>query len=202
MYQSEWTDKDVLHLHPHWNWSEGDKIDMWAYYNNADEVELFLNGRSLGKSSKTGDRLHAFWPEVEFEKGKIEAVSYKDGKVVARHSHETAGPAAGLKLEADRDVISADGYDLSFITVSAVDEEGREIPDADTMLEFKVSGKGELFGIDNGNSADTLCLKGNRKQLFSGKALAVVRSVKGEKGTATLTVSDGNRTANIDIKTR
>lgn len=202
MYQSEWTDKEVLHLHPHWNWNEGDKIDMWAYYNNADEVELFLNGKSLGRSKREPGRVHAFWPEVTFEPGVIEAVSYKDGKEVARSTRETVGEAESLRLEADRSTIAADGYDLSFITVTLRDKEGREVPTADNMLKFSVSGDGELFGIDNGNAADTLSLRGNQKQLFSGKALAVVRSIKDQKGTAILTVTDGTRTASIDIKTK
>lgn len=202
MYQSEWTDETMLHLLPHWNWNEGDKIDVWAYYNNADEVELFLNGKSLGRSAKTSDCLHAFWPEVVFEPGIIEAVSYKDGKEVARAERVTAGEATKLRLSADRKTISADGYDLSFITVEAVDSEGRPVPTADHMLNFSVSGKGELFGVDNGNAADTLCLKGTQKALFSGKALAVVRSIKDEKGVITLTVNSEIDNASIDIRTR
>lgn len=202
MYQSEWTDKTVLHLLPHWNWKEGDKIDVWAYYNNADEVELFLNGKSLGRSSKTPYCLHAIWTEVPFEPGKIEAVSYKDGKEVARVSRETTGEPVALKLSADRSEIDADGYDLSFVTVEAVDSEGRAVPTAENMLSFSVKGAGELFGVDSGNAADTLCLKGNRKALFSGKALAVVRSLRGEKGTATLTVSSDLGDASLDIKAR
>ncbi len=202
MYQSEWTDRTMLHLLPHWNWTPGEKIDVWAYYNNADEVELFLNGKSLGRSAKTPDRLHALWPEVPFEPGKLEAVSYKDGREVARAVRETAGEPAALRLSADRPVIDADGYDLSFVTVEAVDAAGRPVPTADAMLRFRVEGAGELFGVDNGDAADTLCLKGTQKALFSGKALAVVRSLPGQKGNATLTVSSALGDASLDIKTR
>lgn len=202
MYQSEWTDKTVLHLFPHWNWNEGESIDVWAYYNNADEVELFLNGRSLGKSAKEGERLHAQWLSVPFESGTIEAVSYKDGVEVARDSRTTSGEPVGLKLVADRERISADGYDLSYVTVTAVDSEGREVPTADGMLHFELSGKGELVGVDNGNAADTMCLKGNDKALFSGKALGVVRSLRGEPGEAILTVSGYGQEASIRIVTR
>ena len=202
MYQSEWTDQTMIHLLPHWNWTPGDKIDVWAYYNNADEVELFLNGKSLGRSSKTLDCLHAIWTEVPFEPGKIEAVSYKAGKEVARTSRETTGEPAAIRLTADRATIDADGYDLSYITVEAVDAQGRPVPTATNMLSFRVEGAGELFGIDNGDAADTLCLKGTQKALFSGKALAVVRSLRGEKGTATLTVSSEFKDSSINIKTR
>lgn len=204
MYQSEWqNEEDVLHLFPHWNWTEGEEIDIWAYYNNADEVELFVNGESLGRQSKTNDVLHAQWLSVPFKAGKIEAVSYKDGKVVARDSHETTGEPVSIKLTADRNVISADGYDLSYVTVEAVDSKGRAVPVADNMMHFEVSGAGELFGVDNGNACDLLCLKGQDKALFSGKALAVIRSVKGEKGVATLSVtSDGLKSAELKIKTK
>ncbi|MBO4605036.1 MAG: DUF4982 domain-containing protein [Bacteroidales bacterium] len=189
MYMAEWTDKTVLHLFPHWNWKPGDKIDVWAYYNNADEVELFLNGRSLGRQSKTAEVLHCNWQQVDWEPGEIIAVSYKDGVEVARESRRTTGEPVGLRLTPDRPVIAADGYDLSYVTVEAIDAEGLAVPTADGMLRFEVSGAGELFGIDNGNAADTLSLKGCEKALFSGKALAVVRSLRGERGTAELTVS-------------
>ena len=202
MYQSEWTDKTMIHLLPHWNWTPGERIDVWVYYNNADEVELFLNGRSLGRSAKTQDRLHAFWPEVVFEPGRLEAVSYKDDREVARMERLTTGLAAGIRLSADRQIIDADGYDLSFVAVEAVDAQGLPHPTASEMLRFRVDGAGELYGVDNGNAADTLCLKGAQKALFSGKALAVVRSLRGERGTATLTVSSEWGDAQIDIKTR
>lgn len=202
MYQSEWTDSTVMHLFPHWNWSEGDTVDLWCYYSNADEVELFLNGRSLGRSRKEGEQLRAQWLGVPFEAGTIEAVSYKDGAEVARDSHTTTGKPVGLKLTPDRQKISADGYDLSFVTISAVDSEGREVPTASDMLQFSVDGAGELFGVDNGNAADTLSLKGSRKALFAGKALAVVRSIKDEKGKARLHVSSTYAVETIDIETK
>ena len=189
MYQSEWTDKTVLHLFPHWNWSEGDKVDMWCYYSNADEVELFVNGKSLGRRSKTSDMLHAEWPEVAFEPGTIEAVSYKDGKEVARDARTTTGEPVKLRLTADRSRIAADGYDLSYITVDALDADGREVPTADLQLHFEVTGAGELVGIDNGDQCDHSSLKGSDKAMFSGKALAVVRSLRGKPGKAKLTVT-------------
>ena len=203
LYQSEWTDRTMLHLFPHWNWEEGQEIDIWAYYNNADEVELFLNGESLGKRSKTDDLLHAEWLSVPFKAGRIEAVSYRDGKEVARDSRETTGPAVALRLTPDRKVIKADGYDLSYVTVEAVDEKGRAVPTATDMLHFEVIGAAELAGVDNGNAADTLCLKGKDKALFSGKAIAILRSLNGEDGKAVLTVSSDNlKEARTSIHTK
>lgn len=201
LYQSEWTDKTVLHLFPHWNWAEGDSVDVWAYYNNADEVELFVNGTSIGRCSKTDEVLHAQWLGVPFVPGRIEVVSYKNGDVVEREACYTSGEAERLKLEADRGTICADGYDLCYVTVEALDADGRPVPDAANMLHFEVSGAGELVGVDNGNAADTLSLKGHDKALFSGKALAVVRSIKGEQGTATLSVSSSFDSVKLNIAT-
>ena len=115
MYQSEWTNKTVLHIFPHWNWTPGKLVDIWAYYNNADEVELYLNGKSLGVKKKLGEDLHVMW-RIPFEPGTLKAVSRKDGKVVLTREIHTAGAPAKIELVADRSVINADGKDLSFIT--------------------------------------------------------------------------------------
>ena len=161
-----------------------------------------MNGKSYGRDHKEGEKLHAQWNQVPFETGKIEVVSYRRGRVVARESRETTGEPVALKLTADRSTIHADGYDLSYITVEAVDSKGRPVPTADLMLDFSVTGAGELFGVDNGNPADVLCLKGDRKPLFSGKALAVIRSFKGIPGSARLTVNSELGSTHIDIKVK
>ena len=202
LYQAEWTDKTVLHLFPHWNWNAGEPVDIWAYYNNADEVELFVNGVSQGRQSKTPEVLHVQWDAIPFAPGKIEVVSYKDGKEVAREARYTAGEPVSLRLTADRSEIAADGYDLSYVTVEALDADGRVVPTASDLLHFSVSGAGELAGVDNGNAADTLSLKGGDKALFSGKALAVVRSLRGQSGTATLSVSSSYASVKTNIRTK
>lgn len=199
MYRSEWTDSTTLHLFPHWNWAPGEKIDVWAYYNHADEVELRLNGRSLGRRSKSADCLHCLWEGVPFEPGEIEAVSYVGGREVARAVRRTAGKPETLRLTPDRRRMAADGYDLSFVTVEAVDGAGNVVPVACDMLHFSVTGAGELVGVDNGNAADTLSLKGSRKALFSGRALAVVRSLRGKKGRAVLHVDGVGAPAEVSI---
>jgi len=199
MYKSEWTSDTVLHLLPHWNWKEGDSVDVWAYYNNASEVELLLNGKSLGRSSKEGNRLHAFWGKIPFEPGKLEVVSYENGKEVARDCRITSEDPVAIRLEPDRTTIKADGYDLSYVTVTAIDTDGNEVPTANGELNFSVTGEGELFGIDNGNPIDTLCMKGDTKPLFNGKALAVIRSLKDKPGTATLSVKGYGQDFSVQI---
>jgi beta-galactosidase len=199
LYRSEWTDETVLHLFPHWNWEKGEPVDVWAYYNNADEVELFVNGESWGRQSKTHDVLHVQWNAVPFEPGRIEVVSYRNGKEVARDARYTAGAPVTLRLTPDRTTIAADGYDLSYVTVEALDADGRVVPTATDLLHFSVAGDGELAGVDNGNAADTLSLKGSDKALFSGKALAVIRSRRGQRGVATLSVSAPYATVKTNI---
>ena len=203
MYRSEWTDETTLHLFPHWNWSEGDKIDIWAYYNNADEVELFLNGESLGKSSKTEDRLHALWEGVEFVAGDITAVSYKDGKEVMRHTRKSAGEPSEIRLTADRDMLTADGYDLAYITIDCYDKDGTFVPTAMNQLYFDVEGAGELIGVDNGNAAGGESLKGSKMKLFNGKALAIIRTLRDVQGDIRLRVrGDGVKDATIVLSSR
>lgn len=184
MYQSEWTQKPVLHLFPHWNWKEGQMVDVWAYYNNADEVELFLNGRSLGTRKKEGDDLHVMW-RVKFEPGVLKAVSRKAGKEILTKEIHTAGNPAKIELSADRSVIKADGTDLSFVTVRILDNDGYEVPYADNLVRFGILGQGFLAGTDNGYQADMQSFKVPFRKAFKGKCIAIVQS-SGKKGKIVL----------------
>ncbi len=178
MYQSEWRDKKpMLHIFPHWNWEEGQPVDVWAYYNNADEVELFLNGKSLGKKTKPEDAFHVFW-RIPFEKGILKAVSYKAGKEVLIKEIRTTGAPVSIRLTADRKTIKADGKDLSFVTVEVLDPEGLPVPTANNLIQFSIEGNGLIAGTDNGDPTDSNSLKKPRRNLFNGKALVVVQSAK------------------------
>jgi beta-galactosidase len=201
LYQSLFTNKDVLHIFPHWNWKTGQTIDVWAYYNHADEVELFLNGKSLGVKKKTGDDMHVMW-RVTYEPGTIKAVSRKDGKVVLTREIKTTGAPAKISLSADRSNIHADGKDLSFITVTVVDKDGNMVPDAGNLIKFSVSGDGFIAGTDNGCETDLTSFKSSERKAFNGLALAVIQS-NGEAGNINLTAtSDGLSPASIDIQTK
>lgn len=180
MYQSEWTTKPVLHLFPHWNWKVGEKVDVWAYYNNADEVELFLNGVSQGIRKKIGDSLHVMW-RVLYQPGTLKAVSRKAGKQVLEKQIRTAGKPARLQLLADRKKLNASGNDLSFITVKLLDAAGNPVPNADKKLTFSVKGPGFLAGVDNGNPTSTESFKASERKLFNGLCLAIVQT-SGKKG--------------------
>lgn len=175
MYQSEWTTKDVLHVFPHWNWEPGKIVDIWAYYNNADEVELFLNGKSLGVKKKTEDELHVWW-RIPFEPGTLKAVSRKSGKEVLSREIKTTGKPASIRLIPDRKIIKSTGKDLSFITVEVLDEEGSVVPDTDHLIRFSVEGPGVIVGTDNGDPTNPNSLKKPERNLFNGKCLVVVQS--------------------------
>ncbi|GAA4206314.1 hypothetical protein GCM10022289_27070 [Pedobacter jeongneungensis] len=200
MYQSEWTNKPVLHILPHWNWEKGKSVEVWAYYNNADEVELYLNGKSLGKKSKQGDDLHVLW-HVNFEAGTLKAVSRKNGKEVLVREVKTAGAPAKIELLADRKNIKADGKDLSFITVRILDAAGNVVPNADNLVNFKVEGNGFIAGVDNGFQASLEPFKANYRKTFHGLCLAILQSTE-KTGTIKLTAaSAGLSSSSILIHT-
>jgi beta-galactosidase len=190
MYQSEWTTKPVLHIFPHWNWKAGQEVDVWAYYNNADEVELFLNGKSLGKKSKQNDDLHISW-RVKFEPGTLKAISRKNGKVVLQKEIHTAGDSAKIDLKADKQVIKNDTYDLVYVTVSVSDAAGNILPTATDVINFEVSGGGKLVGVDNGYQANLDSFKANSCKLFNGKCIAIIQSI-GKRQTIKIKASTGN----------
>jgi len=200
MYQSEWTDKPVLHLLPHWNWKPGQMIDVWAYYNQADEVELFLNGKSLGTRTKHGDDLHVSW-QVKFEPGVLKIISRKAGKVVLTEEEHTAGPAAKIILSADRTSIKADGKDLSFITVKIVDKNGFIVPDAYDLVDFSVTGAAHIAGVDNGSQISMEPFKANHRKAFHGLCLAIIQA---DSKTGTISVnatSPGLQSTSVELKT-
>jgi beta-galactosidase len=197
MYQSEWTTKPVLHILPHWNWTAGQDIDVWAYFNG-DEVELFLNGTSLGTKRKTGDELHVSW-RVKYQPGVLKAVSRKNGKVVLTREVKTAEEPAKIVLVPDRRVINADGSDVSFVTVKVVDKDGTLVPRADNLVKFDLSGEGFIAGVDNGSEISHESFKASQRKAFHGMAMAMVQS-KGRKGAITLkATADGLAPASVVI---
>jgi beta-galactosidase len=199
MYQSEWTNKKVLHIFPHWNWNKGDTVDVWAYYNNADEVELFLNGQSLGIRKKANEELHVMW-RVPFEPGTLKAISRKNGRTVLIKEIKTAGKPAKIELTADRKIIKADGKDLSFITVRILDKDGNLVPDADDFINFSISGNASITATDNGYQADTASFTSTKRQAWKGMALAIIKA-SSKKGNSTLTAhAEGLKPAAITLK--
>ncbi len=199
-YQSQWTEKPMLHLFPHWNWKgrEGQFLPV-ACYTNCDSVELFLNGKSVGVKGymfprygmqgrygqyapgtqggvRTTEDLHLAW-DVPFEPGTLKAVGTKAGKVVVEVEISTTGDPATIDLSVDRATIRADRRDLSHVTVKVVDAQGRVHPDADNEVTFEIQGEGKLIGVDNGNMAEmAVDFKGKIRKASHGMCLAMVQS--------------------------
>lgn len=198
MYQSEWTTQPVLHIFPHWNWQEGQEIDVWAY-SNSEEVELFLNGKSLGTKRKSGDDLHLMW-RLKYTPGTLKAIARTGGKELLTKEIKTAGAAAKIILQTDRSAIKANGEDLSFVTVKIEDANGNLIPNADNLVNFKIEGAGFIAGVDNGNQTSHESFKANYRKAFNGLCLAVVQSA-GKAGTITLTAtSEGLQGATVVVE--
>ena len=184
-YQSWWTDKDVLHISPHWNWRGkgpgwnkpvGDSIDVWVN-SNADNVELFLNGKSKGKKDMPRNS-HLKWT-INYEPGTLEAIAYKKGKKLTKKI-ETTGLPVEVKVTPYKTTIVADGKDAAIINISVVDREGREVPDADNMIQFEIEGPGKIIGVGNGDPSShepDKCVDGAwQRSLFNGKCQVIIQS--------------------------
>ncbi|MBQ4222311.1 MAG: DUF4982 domain-containing protein, partial [Prevotella sp.] len=194
MYQSEWTNKPVLHLFPHWNWLEGQTIDLWCYYNQADEVELYINGKSMGVRRKADShQYHVMW-RVTFEPGEVKVVARQDGREVRQKVIRTAGPPHHLRLTTDRQTMAADGKSLAFVTVEVVDKDGNLCPNAENQVFFEVDGNVNIAGVDNGCQTSMERFKADNRKAFNGKCLVVLRAGK-QPGKATL------KAKAVDLKT-
>jgi beta-galactosidase len=174
-YQSWWGDKDVVHLLPHWNWpgKEGQPIDVWCH-SNADKVELFLNGKSLGAQEMPRNG-HLEW-KVNYAPGRLEAKGYRGGRLVATDVVETTGPPTQIRLTPDRKALTADGEDVILVAVSLLDEKGRVVPFADNEVRFAVTGSGQVAGVGNGDPSSHEPDRASQRKAFHGLCLVVVRA--------------------------
>ncbi len=201
LYQSVWTEQPMLHLLPHWNWTPGDTIDVWAY-TNADAVEPFLNGTSLGTKRKPEPVSHLMW-RVAYTPGTLRAVSRKEGRVWATAEVRTAGAPVRVALAPDRARLRANGDDLSFVTVTVQDRAGALVPAAEPLIRFRLSGgDARIVGVDNGDQTSHTSFKANQVRLFNGKALVIIRAGT-RPGTVTLTAAgDGLTPSAVPLQLR
>ena len=206
-YKSFWTAQPTVHVFPHWNWAghEGEKIPVMVY-TNAQDVELFLNGKSIGRKrlgvdtfempvgknvSKDGvftSKYRLMW-EVPYEAGELKAIGYRDGKEFAADTVKTAGAPTRVILSPDRKAIGADGEDLSFVTVRIEDKDGNFCPQADNLVNFKLDGPATIAGVDNGNAASVEPFQADYRKAFNGLALLILRSENGKPGKIRVTAS-------------
>ena len=193
-----WNDVKVgtARMSDHWNRQPGTKLNLYTY-TNADEVELRLNGRSLGRKRNEIDnpkkRNHILWNDIPYASGHLEALAYREGvkTPIARHRIETTGKVSRLNVKADNDAWTADGMDLQYVRIEAVDSKSRCVPGSDTPLTFKVEGPAEIVGVINGDMTSHEMMTGNSRSLYDGKASVILRSTL-TPGIVTLTVTPEN----------
>lgn len=203
-YQSVWISpeqKKVLHIVPsYWDFIPGQEIDV-LIYSNARDVELFLNGKSIGShvmELETSQDMRAHF-KVPFEPGVLRVVGhFADGSECSEVLHTPADPAA-VVLTSDKETLLADGRDIAFVEISTVDVNGIPVGNARNRIRVEVSGAGRLVGLDNGDSTDYDSYKGDNRRLFSGKLLAMVESTL-EPGEITVRAySEGLETAELRL---
>jgi beta-galactosidase len=178
LHKACWTKKPMVHILPHWNWEgmEGKPVKVMSH-TNCEEVELFLNGRSLGRKTVNIYK-QAVWM-VEYEPGVLMMKGYVNNEEAAVDIVETSGKAAALRLEADRDFIYGDGLDAMPVNACAVDPEGRFVPFADDKVSFTVTGPGRIIGVGNGDPNSHERDKATSRSLFNGRCQAILQSIQG-----------------------
>lgn len=177
----EWNDQTIgtLNMSDHWNREVGKAYSVYTF-TNADEVELFVNGKSVGVQQNNREDIKKRniiqWAPIVYKKGRLVAVARTNGKEVARHQVETTGPAVALKLELENTDWKADGMDLQYVKVYAVDSKGRKVPTAVGDVNVEVSGAATLIAVDNGDHSSDELFAGNTRALHQGFALAILRA--------------------------
>ncbi|WP_370994084.1 beta-galactosidase GalB [Mucilaginibacter sp. RCC_168] len=205
LYQARWRpDLRFAHILPHWTWPgrEG-QVTPVHVFSSADEAELFLNGKSMGRK-KRGEYEYRFrWDEIKYEPGELKVVSYKHGKPWATETVKTASNSANLQLTADRDEIRADGSDLSFVTLKVLDKDGNLVPQANNNITFSISGPAEIVATDNGDPTDLVAFSSKVRKAFGGMALVIIRSRSKQTGKLILTAKAPNmKTARLVLSSR
>jgi beta-galactosidase len=194
LYQARWRPEVAqAHILPHWTWpSRVGQVTPVHVFTSGDEAELFVNGKSQGRKKTAPSEYRLRWDNVTYTPGEVEVVAYKNGEKWASDSKRTVGSPAKLNVTADRTSIASDGYDLSFVTVAVVDDNGDTVPQASNSISFSIEGPGEIVSTDNGDPTDMTAFPSLTRKAFSGLALAIVRSKPGSSGSLTVSAaSDG-----------
>lgn len=183
VFKAEWTDYEkspFVHIFPYWDFYEGQEIDV-RVVSNAPEVELFLNGKTVGR--KKIDHLHgtelSLNTKLRYEKGELLAIAYdENGEEIARDVRKSFGDTKKIRLVPENTTAKADGRDLIFVEISAFDKDDNHVYNANNRVFVEVTGEGRLVGLDNGDSTDYDQYKGTSRRLFSGKLMAVIATTK------------------------
>ncbi|MDE5677325.1 beta-galactosidase GalB [Phocaeicola sp.] len=185
LYQSRWLpDVPMVHILPHWNFPDRvGQVTPVFVYTSGDEVELFLNGKSLGKKKKKAYEYRLRWDDVVYQPGELKAVAYKQGQKWAEAEVRTTGKAVKLRLVPDKTFIKADGEDLVFVRVSFLDERGNEVPTAENRISCTLSGAGRIVATDNGDPTCLIPFSETVRPAFNGLYLAILKAQRGQKGS-------------------
>lgn len=202
-YKSYWRpDVPTVHVLPHWNWEKriGEITPVYVY-TSGDAVELFLNGKSLGLKKKTHAYERLRWMDVRYEPGVLKAVAYKGGEYWTEETVETTGKPDRVQVVPEKNVLKADGADLSYIRVTVVDTKGRMVPDAGNHLQFTLTGPAEIVATDNGDATDLTSFQSYDRNAYNGMALVIIRSAYKKTGKVVLTVkSEGMPTQRVTLR--
>jgi beta-galactosidase len=205
LYQARWrADLPMAHLLPHWTWPERvGQVTPVFVYTSGDEAELFLNGQSLGRKQKAPLEYRLRWNDVKYAPGELKVVAYKDGKPWATDVENTAGPAAKLALTADRNKLTADGLDLSYVSATVLDADDRLAPRASNRVHFTVTGPAEIVATDAGDAASLEPFQSPERAAFNGRCLAIVRTQPGTAGAITIKAeAEGLQAATVQLESK
>jgi beta-galactosidase len=202
LYQSRWLPNlPMVHILPHWNWPERmGEITPVHVFTSGNEAELFLNKKSLGRKKKNQYEYRLRWDSVRYEPGELNVVAYKNGKHWAESIVKTTDKPMKLLATADREIINADGKDLTFITVQVSDANGITVPRSNNAIEFSIDGPGEIIATDNGDPTNMISFSSKTREAFNGLCLVVVRGIQGQPGTIKITMkSESLKSAIVSV---
>mgnify|MGYP005874403549 CR=1 FL=1 len=202
LYKAHWMpDEPMAHILPHWNFPDRiGKITPVFVYSSGDEVELFLNGESLGRKKKEQYQYRFKWENVIYTPGELKAIAYKNGKLWATESVRTTGEPALLQVSAYKDKIKVADNELAFITVSIRDKTGSVVPTANHKIKCKLEGEGKIVATDNGDPTSLISFSATERETFNGFMLVVIKAHQGAKGKLRLIVESENlKSASVDI---
>jgi beta-galactosidase len=203
LYQSRWrADLPMAHILPHWNWPDRKgQVTPVHVYTSGDEAELFLNGKSLSRKKKGEFEYRLKWDDVIYQPGELRVVAYKNGEKWAEDKVVTTGRASQLTATVDRSTISADCYDLSYITIRVEDKNSLLVPRSSNLVNFSIDGPGKIIAVDNGDATSHDPFQASSRKAFNGMALVIVAAEKGATGSFTVNAaSKGLKGSSVTVK--
>lgn len=202
LYRSRWReDLPMVHILPHWNWPDRiGQITPIHIFTSGDEIELFVNNKSMGRKKKGQYEYRLRWDDITYSPGEVKAVAYKKGQKWAEEIIRTTGPSYKVSLSADKSILNSNNNDLVFITAEILDSNNFPVPNAENTLTFSCTGSGKILATDNGNPADMNAFTDRERKAYYGKALCIIGTEKGNKGKIILNVSSpGLESNSIEI---